>query len=441
MIRLSGKDALSILQKVYVPRQKITHFKPRFAYFGDIVERGVRLDNVLIIYFKAPHSFTGEDTVEIFCHGGAYLSARILDLVIEQGATAARAGEFTERAFLNGKLDLLQAEGIEDLIMADSENAIRLANDLLSGQLTQWVEGIKDKIIDLACGLEAEIEFPDEGDVSERIHEVQTKRLSVLTDLIHTLQRCVDTFSQGLVLREGISMVLVGAPNVGKSTLMNQLLGYQRALVSDVPGTTRDYLREKFYIKGIPIHLVDLAGIRENPDEIEHHGIQKAGEWIARAELCIFITDASRSINSDDFKALENLKPDIPTLWVKNKTDLPPVNDNQTDPRLLNKNWIPLCAQNGAGTEQLIREIEHMLQKKIDVRSDDLFITHTRHKNAITKCLEHLHIVHEGVLELRGEEILSFELREGLKSLELLTGEITSDDVMNSIFSRFCIGK
>ncbi|RMD47669.1 MAG: tRNA uridine-5-carboxymethylaminomethyl(34) synthesis GTPase MnmE, partial [Aquificota bacterium] len=314
IIRISGKDALNIGKSIFSKKEDI---KPRKAYFGKFIdENGEIIDEGLFLYFKAPKSFTGEDVVEIQVHGSVPVVKKIIKEAIKKGARFAQPGEFTKRAFLNGKIDLTQAEAIAQLIEAKSEKASKAAVNLLEGKLSKEIKFLKEKLININMLIEAELNFPEDV---EEIEETVIKK--DLKEVIDKIKQLLSTYKKGKLIREGIKLAIVGRPNVGKSSLFNSLMGYERAIVSDIQGTTRDFIEESFTLNGIPVRLIDTAGIRESKDEIEKIGIQKTKEKIEEADIILFVFDVSKGLTEEDLKIYEEVKYKKPIV-VGNKSDL-----------------------------------------------------------------------------------------------------------------------
>jgi tRNA modification GTPase len=439
VIRLSGPKSISILTELFQSRKPIFHFETQKAYVGKLMDSETLLDEVVVTLFRAPHSYTGENIVEISCHGGRVILEKTLQALLRRGARMADPGEFTQRAFVNGKMDLLQAEAVEDLIRAESDLALEAAQQLLQGKLSEWVESLKNRLIHSISGFEAEIEFPDEHDVVENLHTIIAPRLEQIEEIATLIQKLLDSFEQGILLREGFTVAIFGSPNTGKSTLLNRLLGFDRSIVSSEPGTTRDYIREKMFIHGLPVTLVDMAGIRANPNQIEQIGIDRCKSLLENASLALFMMDSSRPMKEDDRLAFASCPASIPKLWVWNKMDLP-LQSSKDDPLLKDADIVPVSALQGTGIEILIQKIRECLGRRIVPEKTELVLTHLRHKNSLHRCHALLTKVKKEAhsLEL---ELTVYDLRQALRELQILTGEVTVDEIMNHIFSTFCIGK
>ena len=440
VIRLSGPQAFEILLKLFSPVKPYLIPEHKKAVYGEIIENSKLLDRVVVTCFKSPHSYTGEDVAEISCHGGRFIVEKVLNAFLNAGAVMAGPGEYTERAFLNGKMDLMQAEAVEDLIYAESEKALEAAHALLSGNLSKKVETYKTGLISFLSSLEAEIEFPEESDVSDQLVFLTKKRIGELEGMIQETEDLCNSFENGMLIREGFHAAIIGAPNTGKSTLLNAILGYERALVSEVPGTTRDYIREKMMINGLPVTFVDTAGVRKNADHLERAGISQGQKILRQSNIILFVLDGSRAVHEDDLSAYANCPADIPLFCVLNKSDLPSGIDKahsffQKHP------VIPISAFKGEGISDLISRMENLLRSRSVPEKTDCMVTHLRHKNALVKFRGALIKAKTVLSSGKGLELAAEELRNALGELGVLTGEITPEDVLHHIFSNFCIGK
>ncbi|WP_456392735.1 tRNA uridine-5-carboxymethylaminomethyl(34) synthesis GTPase MnmE [Persephonella sp.] len=428
IIRISGGEALNIGRKLFTLPENI---QERKAYFGKIKDReGGVIDEGLFIYFKAPRSFTGEDVVEIYPHGSVPVIKKILDEAVYFGARLAQPGEFTKRAFLNGKIDLTQAEAIADLIEAKTEKASQAAVNLLQGKLSEEVKKLRETLLELISLIEAEINFPE--DIEEIDFEVIKSNLNSVLKQIDKLMR---TYRRGQLLREGIKLAIVGRPNVGKSSLFNALVGYERAIVSELKGTTRDFIEESLTINGIPVKLLDTAGIRETEDKIEKLGIEKALEKIKEADIVLFVFDASEGVTREDLEIYEKIKDKSP-LVIGNKSDLL----DKSEKKYYFKDVILVSSK----TLENFALLEERILQKLNLIEDsdtDVYIN-LRHYESFKKAKDILERVLSSIESYKDhKELLMLEISEAEKALEEITGEITTEDVLGNIFSRFCIGK
>ncbi len=432
IVRISGEKALEIGRKLFSLPEKI---EERKAYFGKIKDReGSIIDEGILIYFKAPKSFTGEDVVEIYPHGSVPVIKKILEEAVYLGARFAQPGEFTKRAFLNGKIDLTQAEAIAELIEAKTEAASKAAVNLLEGKLSKKVNRLKEKLLNLEAVIEAELNFPE--DVEEiPIEEIKKN----IQDVIKQIKDLMKTYKKGQILREGIKLAIVGKPNVGKSSLFNALVGYERAIVSHYRGTTRDFIEETVSIKGIPVKLLDTAGIRETEDEIERIGIEKALEKIEEADIVLFVFDASEGLTEEDISIFEKIKDKNPIV-VGNKKDLIKSDLDKTGKIHYFRDIIFVSSK----TQENIPLLEEKIFQKLGLIEDteqEIFIN-LRHFNKLSRAKEILENLLENIdyYDLQ-REILMLDIREAEKNLEEITGEISTEDILGNIFSKFCIGK
>jgi tRNA modification GTPase len=429
IIRISGEKSLDIGRKLFSLPEKV---EERKAYYGKIKDReGNIIDEGLLIYFKAPRSFTGEDIVEIYPHGSVPVIKKIIEESIYFGARFAEPGEFTKRAFLNGKIDLTQAEAIAELIEAKTEKASKAALNILEGKLSEKINLLKNALLELESLIEAELNFPE--DVEEIPQEEIKKRLE---DVLKHIQKLLKTYKKGEIVREGIKLAIVGKPNVGKSSLFNALVGYERAIVSEYRGTTRDFIEEVVSIKGIPVKLLDTAGIRETQDKIEKIGIQKAIEKIEEADIILFVFDAAEGITQEDLEIYEKIKNKNPII-VGNKSDL--VLDKSAK-KYYFKDIIFVSSKTLENISQLEEKIFQTLGL-LEEKEEEIFIN-LRHYNKLKQAERIIkHLIQNLETYNYQREILMLDIREAEKFLEEITGEITTEDILGNIFSRFCIGK
>lgn len=432
IIRISGEEALNIVKKVFVP-VKPGELKPFSLKLGHIIdENKTVVDQVLVSYFRAPKSYTGEDVCEINCHGGNIAVNRVLELVLQNGATLAEGGEFTKRAFLNGKLDLTQAEAVIDLINSKSEKEGKASIKQLEGKLGNEIRGIKDEIIGLLADIEANIDYPEYED----IEDVRREKIDeILENQINRLYKLEQSFESGKILKNGIMTAIVGKPNVGKSSLLNMLLKEERAIVTEIAGTTRDTIEECVTIKGITLRLIDTAGIRETEDIVENIGVEKSKKALENAELVLFLIDGSAGILPEDREILEVVK-DKNHIVLINKIDIKNQKiDINTD------NVIRISAKTGEGIEDLENKIEEMFNlKKLDTENE-FIITNIRHKDLLNKARNGLKQAKETILNGLPIDMISINIKTAIESLGEILGESISEDVLNKIFEKFCVGK
>jgi tRNA modification GTPase len=432
VVRLSGPQAIPIAAKVLRARKPLPDWTPRLAYLTQAVDpQGLTLDQGIALLFRAPASYTGEPTIEFHGHGGVLVTQRILEAFLQAGARPAEPGEFTQRAFLNGKIDLTQAEAVMDLIHAQSTLALRAANEQLAGTIGQQATALRTPLIDILAHIEAYIDFPEE-DISP---DTGTALQARLTHLITRTRRLLDTAEQGRILRHGARTVIVGQPNVGKSSLLNCLLGFQRAIVSPTAGTTRDTIEEIIQVHGIPLRLVDTAGLREGGDEIERIGIQRTHQELERADLIIEVIDAS-------LPASTTTRIPIPTaasqrhLILLNKSDLGLHPDWSPAP-----NALPFSSTTASGIDQLRSAIQRIVLGAGSLSADHPIAINARHKNCFQRVESHLTAAQAALQSAAAPEFIALDLREALQALGDVIGQTDIEQILDVIFSSFCIGK
>ncbi len=430
IVRLSGKGVLDIVKSLFQTRSGI---KPRVAHFGKLIdEKGEVVDEGLLIYFKAPASYTGEDMVELHLHGNPLILKRALELFLGRGCRLAEPGEFTKRAFLNGKMDLTQAEAVAELISAKSELARRSAIRQLGGELSSKVREIRESLLELCAYIEADIEFSEE-DIPTLS---KTQVLNLVRRAIDSIDSLLETANTGRYIRDGIRLAIVGKPNVGKSSLFNALLRRERAIVTDIAGTTRDFLEEPLNLRGIPVLLVDTAGIREAIDPVERIGVERSRIKIEEADLILFVLDASETLDEEDLKVYEEVR-DKKHIVVANKVDL----GYKVNVEIFDGNSIiKVSALEKSGINELEEEI--LNQIGINLNEEAGIYISLRHEVNLRKSKEVL----SGFLERYSREEVSpeiamLDIREAVSYLEEIVGAITTEDILGSIFSKFCIGK
>jgi tRNA modification GTPase len=443
VIRLSGQGAIELVQSVF--KGKDLRLQPgHTAHFGRIhQEQGYLLDEVLVTIFRAPRSYTREDTAEISCHGSPYIIQELIQLFIRRGARLAKPGEYTLRAFLNGQLDLSQAEAVADLIAADSKAAHDLAMNQMRGGFSNDIKALRQELIDFAALIELELDFGEE-DVEFADRERLRQLILRIQAMLHKL---ILSFALGNVLRNGVSTVLAGRPNAGKSTLLNALLNEERAIVSDIAGTTRDTVEEQLNIQGVPFRLIDTAGIREAQDQIEAVGVRKTMEKIQQSALLLYIFDVIKTSPDEVWSDLQKLaRPGLHLLVVANKMDLNPYASVEHYLRpeageLINRsNFIPVAAIHQMNIEHL-KDTLFQLVVGGQVEAQSTVVSNARHYAALQQAHDALGRALEGLQTGISGDFLAMDIRASLRHLGEITGEISSDDLLESIFSRFCIGK
>ena len=437
VIRISGLNAISITEKLFKPKgnKKLSNQKSHTVHLGHLIRNGHELDEVLVTLFKGPHSYTGENTIEISCHGSTYIQQEIIDLFIENGIRVANPGEFTLRAFINGKMDLNQAEAVADLIASENEGSHKLAMEQMKNGFSNDLKKLRAELLHFSSMIELELDFSQE-DV-EFAERSEFKKLTI--KIQYELEKLIDSFKSGNVLKNGISVAIAGKPNAGKSSLLNTLLNEDKAIVSDIPGTTRDSIEDSLVIDGINFRFTDTAGLRETKDVIESKGIEKTKEKINSARILIYLFDSNdtsfKEINSD----LESFKrEDLSILLVRNKVDLK--NTNQILINELEKFEIIEISANNAESVNLLKK---RLINEINILNPytDTVISNSRHYEALMNALKAIEEVNIGLKNDISGDLLSVDIRKSIEHLAEITGEITNDDVLGNIFANFCIGK
>lgn len=436
---MSGEDCFKILDKIFEPKNKqnIEEIKGYRIKYGNIVDSGKVIDEVLVSYFKAPKSYTTENMCEINSHGGNILVKEILELCLKNGAVLAEPGEFTKRAFLNGRIDLPQAESVIDIINAKSRREVSTGIKQLEGFLSKEIGEIKQEIMEVMVNIEVAIDYP-EYDVDEvTIDQV----LNMLNSIEKRLTSLENSFDNGKIIKEGIKTAIIGKPNAGKSSLLNSILKEDRAIVTEYEGTTRDTIEEFVNIKGIPLNLIDTAGIRNAKDEVEKIGIIKSKEIANDADLIIAIFDSSRELSEEDVEILNILKGKR-SIIVLNKIDLAPkIDENNEKLKEVSENIIKISALNNTGIEDLYDEIAKLFNLNQINLDNDSIITNVRHKNLITKALESVNKTKESIKNNMPIDIVAISIKDILENLANITGEIVSEDIIDEIFAKFCLGK
>ncbi len=435
VIRISGPGALAVAGSVFTPAGRSAPALAKVAshtvHYGHIVRDGQRVDEVLLTVLRAPRTFTREDTVEVSCHGGMLVTRLVLETVLAAGARLAEPGEFTQRAFLNGRLDLTQAEAVSDLIHARTELALAAANEQLAGKLAVRVNRLRDDLMNALAHVEAHIDFPDE-DIAPETHAGLLRRMAHAAEFMDELLR---TAREGQILRRGIRAAIVGRPNAGKSSLLNQLLGRERAIVSSLAGTTRDTVEETANVRGIPVVFVDTAGLREAQDSIEAEGVKRSRAALETAELILHVVDQAESLSPED----ERLGIELagrPRLVVGNKADLPSALQ-------VPDHWkvIPVACTSGAGVEALKDAIAALVWSGAIAGEHHQLTVNARHAEALRRALEALVRARDGLAAGESLELVACDLRTATGAVGEIVGKTTTDDLLDSIFGQFCLGK
>jgi tRNA modification GTPase len=440
IVRISGYLAEPIARKLFKPKKDQFYFISHHFHYGEIIDprSGNPVDEVLIVLMKSPRTYTKEDIVEIHCHGGYFILQRVLELALKEGARMAQPGEFTKRAFLNGRIDLTQAEAVIDLIKAKTETSLEIANQQLRGWLFSEMTTLKTRLIENLALIEAHIDFPDEEIEPIAFGELKKD----LERMIGQVEEWISSYEEGRIFREGITCAIVGKTNVGKSSLLNVLLKEDRAIVTPIPGTTRDVIEEILNIYGIPIRLIDTAGLREPADSIEQEGVRRAKERVADSDFILLMLDGSRELDTDDLEIFREVNGKKRVVII-NKNDLPlKISIEEMKNRFKNVPIVLISTLKKEGIDDLKKTIYNSLVHR-DVRAtpEHLIVANIRHKTTLTQVRDNLSNVAKGLEEGISLEFIAFEFRSALDALGELVGETVTEEVLNRIFEKFCIGK
>lgn len=439
IIRISGEKSLQVANDIFksVSGKKIEEYNTRTLIYGHILDGEKTIDEVLVAYMKGPNSYTTEDVIEINCHGGFISVKKILELVLSKDVRLADQGEFTKRAFLNGRIDLAQAEAIIDVINAKTEMAHTVAQSQLEGSLSKKIKDLRFGITEMLAHITVSIDFPDEDVEHITYNTLKEKSL----ELQKEINKLYDTAESGKILRDGLKTVIVGKPNVGKSSLLNAVLGENRAIVTDIPGTTRDIIEEFVNIKGIPLKIVDTAGIRETEDVVEKIGVEKSKEFFNSADLSIVVLDSSRELEIEDIEILEAVQPNK-TIVLLNKTDLDQVIDIEKIKQFVDeKNIITISALQHEGIEKIHDKIEEMVFEGTVRNSSDLVVTNSRHKDALYKAKQSISDALTAIDSYMPLDFIEVDFKNIWDYLGYINGDTVTEDLLDTIFSNFCIGK
>lgn len=446
VIRLSGNDAIRIAEKQFksVSGKILSKQATHTIHLGHIIDGHRTIDEVLLSIFKNPNSYTGEDVIEISCHGSNYIQQEIIQLFLRQGCRMATAGEFTLRAFLNGKLDLSQAEAVADLISSDNEASHQIAMQQMRGGFSSEIAKLREELLNFASLIELELDFAEE-DV-EFADRTQFNKL--IERITFVLKRLIDSFAVGNVIKNGIPVAIVGEPNVGKSTLLNALLNEERAIVSEIAGTTRDTIEDEISIGGIGFRFIDTAGIRDTKDVVESIGIKKTFEKIEQAQVVVYLFDASELDSFDnvqfEIEKIKNKYPQKPILIIANKVDKLPDDEKERLKNVLhvveNSNYVLVSAKQGVGVDQLKDKLLSFINTGA-LRNNNTIVTNSRHYDSLLKAFEEIQNVKNGLESGLSGDLLAIDIRQALYYFGEITGEITNDDLLGNIFANFCIGK
>jgi tRNA modification GTPase len=437
IVRMSGPESLDILAKIFKPisKKEISQLKNFSINYGHLFSNEELVDEVMVSIMKGPKTYTKEDIIEINCHGGYLMTEKVLELVLSSGARIAEQGEFTRRAFMNGRLDLTQAEAVIDLIHGKTEKSLSLSLDQLRGDLKEQILHLKKLLLDVVAHINVVLDYPEEG-IDDPLPEGLVDNLK---EVLETSKKLSDSYNQGKMIKEGVKTAIVGKPNVGKSSLLNTLLKEERAIVTHIAGTTRDVIEEIVNIKGIPLILADTAGIRTTDDVIESIGVEKSEELLKDADLILFVVDSSRELSEEDLRVHESIHSDK-VIGILNKIDM----EQNIDLSKLDKvgKWIEISAKENIGIKEMEDEIySYIVSGQVEDSSKTLVITNIRHRSALVKTKEAIDNIFETIEMGLPMDLIAVDLKEALDALSEVTGEITSEDVLDHIFSNFCVGK
>lgn len=444
IVRISGPEAVEIAEKVYRSKngnKRLAEQKTHTVHYGYIYDDGEMIDEVMVLIMRGPNSFTAEDIVEIDCHGGMLVMKKILEAVLKNGARAAEPGEFTKRAFLNGRIDLTKAEAVMDLIQSENEYALKSSVNQLKGKVYDKIKELREKIIYEIAFIESALDDPEH--ISTEGYPDKLK--VIVDDLLKELSEMIRTFDNGRIIKEGIQVVILGKPNAGKSSLLNKLLGEEKAIVTDVAGTTRDVLEQFINLDGIGIHIVDTAGIRDTEDIVEKIGVDRARDKARDADLIIYVVDSSQNLSEDDFKIMDMMS-DKKSIILLNKSDLNTVISMEYMEEVCKDFKEDHVILNTSMTEESgLKELEEIMKEmfihgKIDI-NEEVTITNLRHKEALTESKNSLMLVKKSLLDEMPEDFYSIDLMNAYAALGRIIGEEVGEDLVNEIFSKFCMGK
>ncbi len=442
IIRISGEDAFTVIDRIYQSKngkKKLSEEKSHTVHYGYIVDdtkENKIIDEVMVLIMRAPNTYTREDTVEIDCHGGVLVMQKILDTVVCHGARPAEPGEFTKRAFLNGRIDLTQAESVMDVISSKNEFALKSSISQLQGSLQKEIKELREKIIYEIAFIESALDDPEHINIDGYGQKLKT----VAEECKERIEHLLDTADNGKILKEGIDTVIVGKPNAGKSSLMNVLLKKERAIVTDIAGTTRDVLEEQMNLNGITLNIIDTAGIRDTEDIVEKIGVDKAKDYLVNADLIIYVVDSSTPLDENDEKIMEMIK-DRTALVLLNKSDLDTVTTEEMIASHLDQKIIKVSMKENQGVDELENAIKELFfHGKVEL-NDEVYITNARHKAALSNAKDSLNMVLDSIAMEMPEDFYSIDLMNSYEELGNILGESLGEDLVNEIFSKFCTGK
>ncbi|MDY2910788.1 MAG: tRNA uridine-5-carboxymethylaminomethyl(34) synthesis GTPase MnmE [Agathobacter sp.] len=439
IIRISGDDSIELIDKIYKSKsgkKLLSQCDSHTVHYGFIYDGDEKIDEVMVLIMRAPNTYTREDTIEIDCHGGVFVMKRILETVIKYGARPAEPGEFTKRAFLNGRIDLSQAESVIDVINSKNEFALKNSLSQLNGAVLDSIKQIREVLLHEIAFIESALDDPEHISLDS----YPQKLLLIVDNQIKSIDKLLKSSDNGRILKEGINTVIVGKPNAGKSSLLNILVGEDRAIVTDIAGTTRDVLEEQINLDGITLNLVDTAGIRDTDDIVEKIGVDRAKQYADSADLIIYVIDSSTELDDNDFSIIDILK-DKNAIVLLNKSDLSTITTEDIVKKYLDKPVIYISAKDRMGIDELESKISEMFLHGQVSFNDEVYITNIRHKNSLTEALNSLKLVVESINNDMPEDFYSIDLMNAYEELGLIIGEAVEDDLMQEIFSKFCMGK
>lgn len=439
IVRISGEEALQVADRVFAPKKgnkKVSDMDTHTIHYGYIKDGEEVIDEVMLLIMKAPRSYTTEDTVEIDCHGGILVMKKILETVLKYGARPAEPGEFTKRAFLNGRIDLSQAESVIDVINAKNDFALKSSVSQLRGSVLEKIKELRATVIHEIAFIESALDDPEHIDIDGYPEELKVIVDKLLEDVNHLLK----SSDNGKVIKEGINTVIVGKPNAGKSSLLNTLVGQERAIVTDIAGTTRDILEEHIQLHGISLNVIDTAGIRDTDDVVEKIGVTKSKEYLEKADLVIYVADSSTELDENDEEIMQSIA-DKKAIVLLNKSDLEAVTTKEQLATKIDKSIITISAKENTGITELEDTIKDMFFNGEVSFNDEVYITNIRHKNALEETRKSLEMVLNSIKNLMPEDFYSIDLMNAYEELGAIIGESVGEDLVNEIFSKFCMGK
>lgn len=439
IIRISGDDAIKTADRVIQLKEKnkkLSDCETHTVHYGFVVEEGRKIDEVMVLIMRGPKSYTREDTIEIDCHGGTLIVQRIFELVTANGARPADPGEFTKRAFLNGRIDLAQAESVMDLISAKNDFALSSSMEQLSGRVSEKIRSLREQTLHELAFIESALDDPEHYSLDSYGKDLEEKILKILEEIENLLKNS----GKGSILKEGINTVIVGKPNSGKSSLLNALVGKERAIVTEIAGTTRDVIEEQINLGGISLNVIDTAGIRDTEDLVEKIGVDRAKEYLEKADLTIYVVDTSIPLNEDDIQIMEMIR-DRKVIILLNKSDLDAVVLEEDIRKYLSQTILSVSAKNHLGIDLLEEEITKLFFEGKITLNDEVFITNTRHRTSLAEAKKSLGLVLDSIRNGMPEDFYSIDLMNVYEELGLIIGESVEDDLVEEIFGKFCMGK